>query len=1062
MKYKLIFLFIMFLMIPMVSALDFDNVKEYSDDDRKVTITNAFGLGDKIAEIELITPRINRVLPGDNRKVMIWEVENFGDLYVDGLKEMDILNMKTDRLEGKSFHYELAVYEDVEVETWDTVCDKELSCIRTNIESHTENKITSWIRYNTQDLPKGNLTIALVTDVDFGDHYDGIPTIFGEKLTRWAEWTEALNEDIILYYALDERTGTKGQENVTGVFNGTTINMENADWVTGKIGRALDFDGVDERFDIGNAFTGMQNMTISMWVNVDTLTGNKDVVSNAQTGGSGDTFILRQPSEDTWIFAFNIDGTSGSVVDPAAIVPGTWYNIVGTYNGTATTMYKNGVFIGQSQPGFTNLPYETVRAIQMGDCSDFTCSYDGLIDEVAFWNRTLSQSEVTQLYNGGDGIQFIPIPSFFLDVELTLPLNNTNQSIGSITFNSTSTLFNPAGFEFFNSTLFVFNSNFSLFGTNTTSFTGNTTNDTSLSLSGFSTANDFNWNYLTCVTNGTAQICEFDESNRTFNVLPTGISITLDSPADDTTHKTPTLFFSSDIALSTPGSDEFVNNTLFVWHPNSTIFKTNTTLVTGISNSSNLSLSGFTTTTGFEWNYFACAGTGPSLNCNFSTSNLTFNIATPNNSHIFNASTFETSRESYALNITPLAGTLTSAIFHFNTTEFTGTILTVGNDAIATAIIDIPLLTTAPGSNNIFWELGFSNGGTENTDIETVFVNSTNFTLSTGVPPLNIPFLNISFRNETLAQEFITATIDSTFTYYLGSGAVNKTLIFQNATENFNYIFVGVPVDRTLNIIESLAYNNGESQQRNFETERTISNTTTIQTLYLLPTSEGLFSPFRVEDTVGNVLVGVKAVISRTLGGEIIDVNTGLTDGSGFISIFLDPDITYTGTFTKSGFTDTIFTFVPTADTRTVVMGTGITTSVNGTVLPLNTTYIITPTNTSLQNNTDITFGFDVTSSQTISLISMNITNSSGFQLGFESNAGTGSLSDIINTNNLTIIVGEFIIIGGDDETLTISKLWIVGNEFVGDYSLFNQLTLYNNYGFSDFWRLLLVLIVII
>ena len=98
--------------------------------------------------------------------------------------------------------------------------------------------------------------------------------------------------------------------------------------------------------------------------------------------------------------------------------------------------------------------------------------------------------------------------------------------------NSTSNLVNPGLFEFVNSTLFVWNPDFSLFGINSTIITGNTTNDTSVSLSEFTTANNYNWNYLTCATNGTGQFCEFSTNNNTFNALATEVTVTLNNPAD--------------------------------------------------------------------------------------------------------------------------------------------------------------------------------------------------------------------------------------------------------------------------------------------------------------------------------------------------------------------------------------------------------------------------------------------------------------------------------------------------------------------------------------------------
>ena len=110
-------------------------------------------------------------------------------------------------------------------------------------------------------------------------------------------------------------------------------------------------------------------------------------------------------------------------------------------------------------------------------------------------------------------------------------------------------------------------------------------------------------------------------------------------------------------------------------------------------------------------------------------------------------------------------------------------------------------------------------------------------------------------------------------------------------------------------------------------------------------------------------------------------------------------------------------------------------------------------------NNTVFTFTFNVTSNlTTISLISMNITNSSNSELLFVSNAGVGNLSGTLDTLNNTKLIGNYLIQTGE-ETITITRTWTIFTTFIGDYSLFRQLTLaVDNDLISDFNRLLIVL----
>ncbi|KKK57943.1 hypothetical protein LCGC14_3049400, partial [marine sediment metagenome] len=313
---------------------------------------------------------------------------------------------------------------------------------------------------------------------------------------------------------------------------------------------------------------------------------------------------------------------------------------------------------------------------------------------------------------------------------------------------------------------------------------------------------------------------------------------------------------------------------------------------------------------------------------------------------------------------------------------------------------------------------------------------------------------------ETTGEEDITAFIGSTWVYYIGSGGVNKTLNYANVTENHHWTFCFEPGNHTISSTLSLSYNNAQSQQRVFiPTLLTLSNITTTQKLFLLPTALGLFTQFKTEDTIGNTLTLVKAVITRVLGGNTITITSSFTDGSGLVVFFLNPDITYSGSFSKTGFVTNNFVFVPITDIRVVVLGiTGAV--IGGTDISQNMSYQTFPLNSSLQNNTDFLFGFDVNASETLTLISMNITSPNGTQLGFQSNAGAGFISETINTKNFTIINGAFVI-QTSNETIKFVRIWIVGNDFIGDYSLFRQLGLFLDYEFKDFTRLLIVIAVI-
>jgi len=812
-----------------------------------------------------------------------------------------------------------------------------------------------WVEYKLGEEVQGN-SKGIVYEVELTGNLQGFSSVDwqiksqGFWLEEWAVWSGSLNAGIISYWNMDDGQGTIANDNVTGIGN---ISLEGSvPWLTGILGDATNYSKASNQrgnasdstpYDIGTT----TDFSVSLWVKSDLSVTNTDVIIGKGVSPDGFWMIT---ADSGLQFRMSCNTCGGAIDANSGITLGDnlWYHLVGVFDRTTgnASIYLNGTIIDSEVAiGFSAFDFsEGSKKLNFASNVNYDgYYYDGLIDEVGIWNKTLSATEITQLYNGGVGITYSPP---LIDVNLIIPVDNTEQLQGYVLFNATS---NPSTGNLTNSTLFIWDSDSLLENETTNTIIGETTNSTTWNVS--LSADTYQWNVYSCADNDTDTNCDWGDINRT------------------------------------------------------------------------LIMNAFT-----------------------------------ENSQTFELKTYETANEEFILNITTDGSQTVSANLVYNGTSYTTTRSGTTTENIFTRTITIPTIS-APGNKSFYWDVtvGSDNANSESNQ---QFVNFTNFNLCNST--LTNIYVNFSFKNETDSEEITNATISSSWTYYLaGDGSINKTLSFSNTTENPSYTFCFSPEDRNLNTEFIMTYNNPESQQRILTQTALFTNITTNKILYLLPTSLGLFSQFRVEDFIGNVLSGVKAVITRTLGDNIIDVSSSLTDSSGLVIFFLNPDKTYDGLFTISGFEDNSFTFVPTTDIRVVTMGSTAGEVTNGTEVSLNTTYLITPINSSLNNGTDYTFTFEVASSQSINLITMNITNSSGYQLLYDSDTSTGTLSGVVNTGNLTRIIGIYTI-GTAEETLTISRLWIVGTEYEGDYSLYRQMKFFVDYGFKDFWRLLIVLVIII
>lgn len=538
-----------------------------------------------------------------------------------------------------------------------------------------------------------------------------------------------------------------------------------------------------------------------------------------------------------------------------------------------------------------------------------------------------------------------------------------------------------------------------------------------------------------------------------FEIWGTEFDVTLNT-GDQQNLIVPSLEFNA--TLSSVVTKNFTNATLFMWRSNSTLFNNSVSnSVTG--NTTNTTLLNFSSfeVGAFIWNVFGCLDDNT---CQFAENNRTFNYGITDIKQNHSAPVYETDLGIFNVTFNVSAGAIPSGFLNWNGTRTAGTATDLGSNMWRLVeSFDFPL---GIGVKNVFWELTVTSGSdtfNTNTTKLTQVLNATNFTIC-GAAPQDVPFINFTYRNETVAQEFVTAFIpSSSWEYWLGSGTVKKPLTFSNSTEVLSHAFCLSPSTKTLSTNYTINYNNDESQQRRFVRAATQSLTSVVtsQVLYLLPTNLAIFQQFNVVGVSSDPLAGVLGTMTRSLGGSIITVASDSSDSSGFLGIWLNPDVAYGATFSRSGLPDNVFTITPSNQIRTVVMGVQQAVA-NGTQLT-NTTYTILPANSSLVNNTLYTFEFNVTSSRTITLMSMNITNTTGEQVLFQSQASAGSISGTFNTANNTRLIGRYVI-STAQETISFTKVWTVGNEWVGDYSLFRQFNLFDEYEFSDFIRILLVM----
>ncbi|HUZ08134.1 MAG TPA: LamG domain-containing protein, partial [Candidatus Paceibacterota bacterium] len=100
-------------------------------------------------------------------------------------------------------------------------------------------------------------------------------------------------------------------------------------------------------------------------------------------------------------FAFVISSHGNQVVLHSTTIAerGVWYNVAGTYDGSKSTLWVNGVAEASATPGFA-LDYDKTPVYigTSGTWAPYLSMFAGIIDEPSIYNRALSASEIQAIY----------------------------------------------------------------------------------------------------------------------------------------------------------------------------------------------------------------------------------------------------------------------------------------------------------------------------------------------------------------------------------------------------------------------------------------------------------------------------------------------------------------------------------------------------------------------------------------------------------------------------------------------------------------------------------------
>jgi cellulose/xylan binding protein with CBM9 domain/concanavalin A-like lectin/glucanase superfamily protein len=257
-------------------------------------------------------------------------------------------------------------------------------------------------------------------DDDGGDSREGKMLSFSavEGWNDASQWGTAIlgatpepvdpgTDGLVAFYALENNTDDSSGNGLNGTAVGDPVYGAGFD----GLGSAMDFDGIDDVVELGPVDVVGGGITLSAWIKPDTFAISDARIISKATEWAGDSHFWMMSTQAETQLRFRLMTDEGSaittLVSPNAVLEtGVWMYVTATWDGATMRVYRDGIEVGSVAKGGAAVAVDPTVSAAIGsqpsdafdtDPSHVVKFFDGLIDEVAIYNRALSVSEMLYL-----------------------------------------------------------------------------------------------------------------------------------------------------------------------------------------------------------------------------------------------------------------------------------------------------------------------------------------------------------------------------------------------------------------------------------------------------------------------------------------------------------------------------------------------------------------------------------------------------------------------------------------------------------------------------------------
>lgn len=368
-----------------------------------IFIYNFTVMGDAV-DVELISPVDSFVNTDNNTIFFLGNVSSQNtnltnvSLFIDGVRnDTTLLNQAEAQVEFEKTFSEgtyVWTYEACNTATCNTASTRSFSV-------DTSGPLINII------APNGTINTGVI-----GDPVDLNWTVSDSSLDMcWFEYPgDVINSlEATAYYDFQSTSGPVIDR--VGIQNGTSLFANRG--VNGIIGNAFYFNTSGyvtiPTNATSNNFTKNEAYSTSLWVRGNESNSVGTIIEKWQGTAIGYPFSMRQLADGrTQCVVYNNSLSIGSGLTTTSFEDGSWHNVVCTYDhpNKNISIYVDGQV--EASNVYTSLEgtIHNNQLIGIGARGNGALKYNGTIDEVAFFNRSLSPDEISFIYNSGVGRAF--------------------------------------------------------------------------------------------------------------------------------------------------------------------------------------------------------------------------------------------------------------------------------------------------------------------------------------------------------------------------------------------------------------------------------------------------------------------------------------------------------------------------------------------------------------------------------------------------------------------------------------------------------------------------------